>query len=899
MPARSLNEFLSKRKVTQSGDPNTHWSFDDKDKYMITEDDLDEFYKLYCDEIDDNRQLYLTEKSTPVGMLRVDLDFKYEGIVEQHKHTQDQVISFVKAYMKVVKDFVKVTEDVSIFILEKRKPTPGIDKNTGAKFSKSGIHIHVPAIKSRQEIEEAIRRKLIHRMEEFFPNLNLMESWEKAYDESALNHSKNWVILGSQKEGHNALPYRIRYVLDWDVETEEISVDKTIPPITPELLKHHTVRCLNESEMTPLTDEGKKKISLHKERSHSVGRGGRPAVMPGKNTSHGSSPGRNYIEPLSQELRDYYTAHLNNLTPHYYSDYTAWTEVGICLKNIHPHLENTWLNFSSKYDNYNENESIDKWRSFGSRNDGIKLTKASLLYWSRESNFEGFQKIERENVDNLLDIASKSGREYDIAQIIHALYRDEFVCSSYEKSDWYQFVGHAWKNISRGVPLLARISGEIANKFLKKENAENTNLQNLGSCNHSPKDMKPEECLQCACKLRKKQYLNMYNKLGQTGFKDNIMKECKLLFFDGDFENKLNNNKTLLAFNNGVYDLQTHEFRQGQPEDYISKCTNLDYNTSMTHTEYDCWPELQKFLKSILPRESVRTYFLRHVSSCLAGAEGSQKFHIMTGSGSNGKSLFTNLIVKSFGTYATKVPISLMTQKRNKSSAASPEIMKMRGCRFGSMAEPDEGEALSTGLLKELSGGESITSRDLYAGSKDMQDFVLQIRLHLACNEKPKVTTNDGGTWRRLVVIDFPTKFVAKPNPANKNELPMDETIDFKVNSPEWAECFMSMLVSIYKEGNGWRKMEPPKEVMEYTNEYHEESDAIAKFMNEYIHTDTETPGETFEPVIKAKITEVFKEWKRNNEIQKGNVDELMKRIEAGFGKYPRGGWTNFRIGSA
>lgn len=907
MPARTTNEFLdgnkhapsekerNGRKVLDKDSPFTLWSFENKQKWFIDEDDLDEFYKLYCADVRNGVPLFLTEKMTAVGMLRVDLDFKYEGDVSEHKHTQAQVISFVKAYMEEVRKYIQVPEDVEVFILEKDYPTYDKAKNV----SNSGIHMHIPSIKTRSSIETTIRRNLIRRMPEFFPGLEFAKgkTWDDVYDKSPLSHNNNWPMLGSKKPAEGSLPYRIRYILDWEAESGDISVDTNVPTvITPALLRQHSVRS-RDSEMTPLTEKGEKDTAPVAERSHSVGRGGRPAVMPGKNASRGSSPGRNYIEPLSAELKKYYHDHLFNLSSVYYTDYKAWTDVGICLKNIHPDLEDEWLEFSHQYEKYNQSESIAKWMSFGSRNDGEKLTKASLLYWSRESNFERFQEIERNNVDRLVDTAANTMREFDVAEIIHAKYRGEFVCSNYEKSDWYQFVGHVWKNISRGVPLLARLSGEIAKLFLKKADEESKNIQNSDPCPHTPKEPDPT-CEVCRSRQNMKKYNNMYIKLGQTGFKDSVMKECKLLFFDGDFENKLNNNKTLLAFNNGIYDLQNHDFRQGQPEDYISKCTNLDYNITMTHQEYDCWPELEKFLKSILPRESVRTYFLRHVASCLAGAEGSQKFHIMTGSGSNGKSLFTNLIVKSFGTYATKVPVSLMTQKRNKSSAANPEIMKMRGCRFGSMAEPDEGEALSTGLLKELSGGESMTSRDLYAGSKDMQDFVLQIRLHLACNEKPKVTTNDGGTWRRLVVIDFPSKFVAKPNPANKNELPMDETIDFKVNTPEWAECFMSMLVSIYKEGNGWRKMDPPKEVMEYTNEYHEESDAIAKFMNEYIHTDAETPGEPPEPVSKPRVTDTFREWKRSNEVLKGNVDELMKRIEAQFGKYPRGGWTNFRLGS-
>jgi phage/plasmid-associated DNA primase len=99
----------------------------------------------------------------------------------------------------------------------------------------------------------------------------------------------------------------------------------------------------------------------------------------------------------------------------------------------------------------------------------------------------------------------------------------------------------------------------------------------------------------------------------------------------------------------------------------------------------------------------------------------------------------------------------------------------------------------------------------------------------LACNEKPKVNTTDGGTWRRLVVIDFPMKFVARSRRARTSCRWMSR-LSSKVVSEEWATCFMSYLIALYKEGNGWRKLTPPMEVMAYTNEYKEESDVIARF---------------------------------------------------------------------
>jgi phage/plasmid-associated DNA primase len=147
-------------------------------------------------------------------------------------------------------------------------------------------------------------------------------------------------------------------------------------------------------------------------------------------------------------------------------------------------------------------------------------------------------------------------------------------------------------------------------------------------------------------------------------------------------------------------------------------------------------------------------------------------------------------------------------------------------------------------------------------------------------------------------VIDFPNKFVNDPRAPN--ELPIDESIMQKVLSREWAECFMAYLVHLFKEGKGLTKLVPPQEVEAYTNEYKEESDSIAKFMGEYIHAhdDTEMPGQAYENVSWTSIMTTFHEWKRSNEVTKGGIADLRKRIEAEYGKMPTGGWTNFRFGT-
>jgi phage/plasmid-associated DNA primase len=211
------------------------------------------------------------------------------------------------------------------------------------------------------------------------------------------------------------------------------------------------------------------------------------------------------------------------------------------------------------------------------------------------------------------------------------------------------------------------------------------------------------------------------------------------------------------------------------------------------------------------------------------------------------------------------------------------------------MQEPEEGANIKTGLMKELSSCEKITARDLFAGAKEMIDIEIQAKYHVSCNNKPKVDTQDGGTWRRLLVIDFPNKFV--PNPTAPNELPDDKTIQMKVESVEWAECMMNYLVTIFKEGHGFRKLPVPEKVTLSTSEYKSETDVIGRFISEFIH-----PLDADEKVADTKLTITqmnadFQRWKQNNSISQGSTAELKKRMEATYTKYPNGGWDSFRYG--
>lgn len=880
-------------RLTGKGQSYTVNTMNGFDHWMVNSDDMEEFYKLYYANILNGVPMYYTEKCTPIGQLRVDLDFKYDGIVDEHKHTQDQVIAFVKSYMEEVRKLVTIKDDVEIYVLEKDFPTYDKNKNISA----SGVHIQIPNIKTRPSVEETVRRMMVRRMEEFFPNLGLRDDWNKVYDTSPLNHNGHWPILGSKKHNDGALPYKIRYVVDWDHETGDVSVDGDVPLIpTLELIRKLSTRS-TPSDESPLTLEGEKICRPPAtEVARSVSRG--RTTTRESPTSRSTSPGRQYVEPLSDVRRQYIRDHVFNLKAERYIDYKMWTDVGFCLKNIHPDLEEVFQDFSEQINSvkpgsYNQSECMNKWNTFGFRVEGERLSEKSLRYWSREDNRDGYEEIERWNVEKLVDDAAGTASDYDVAMVVHARYRDEFRCANYANNDWYYYVGHIWRNSEKGVELLKRLSSDIAKMFLEKEMIEAEKIRISGNCSHN-KEPDPE-CDTCKAEERKKRYLTVRLKLKSNAFKNNVMRECQVLFYDPEFAKKLDDNKHLIAFNNGVFDTLCQKFREGRPDDCISMCTNVEYNPDIKYSEFPCWEELKTFLDRILPIPSVRTFFLKHLATNLSGVF-QPRFMIMTGNGSNGKSMLMNLMATGMGDYCYKVNVAMFTQKRGKAGAAAPELIRMRGKRFVMMSEPDEGEPLSTGILKELTSCEKVSGRDLFAGSKHIIEFDVQAKFHLACNEKPPVNTTDGGTWRRLKVVHFPSKFVAKPE--GPNQYLVDETIQQKVLSTEWATCFMNYLVHLYTEGKGLGKLSAPAEVDSYTNEYQDDSDIIARFIREYIHT-SEGDEEEVNPVTWTDVSSTFQEWKRQNELgHRGSATELKKRLEDRFGKARRGGWMAFTFGN-
>ena len=76
------------------------------------------------------------------------------------------------------------------------------------------------------------------------------------------------------------------------------------------------------------------------------------------------------------------------------------------------------------------------------------------------------------------------------------------------------------------------------------------------------------------------------------------------------------------------------------------------------------------------------------------------------------------------------------------------------------MQEPSENMTITAGVMKELTGGDPLTGRALYC---DSITFIPQFTLVVCTNHLFYIKSTDDGTWRRIRVCDFQSKFLSNP----------------------------------------------------------------------------------------------------------------------------------------
>ncbi|MFQ6041078.1 MAG: phage/plasmid primase, P4 family, partial [Candidatus Poribacteria bacterium] len=266
----------------------------------------------------------------------------------------------------------------------------------------------------------------------------------------------------------------------------------------------------------------------------------------------------------------------------------------------------------------------------------------------------------------------------------------------------------------------------------------------------------------------------------------------------------------LLGCANGVIDLQTGEFRQGRREDYIMKSTNLSYNPTA-----EC-PRWIQFLDEIfLGNTELIDFIHRGIGYSLTGDTSEQCLFICYGTGWNGKSKFLILLRALLGDYARNTPFSTFTERYR--DTATNDLAALAGVRLVTSSEIGEGKRLNEARIKAMTGSDPITARFLYG---EFFDYTPAYKVWLAVNHKPVIKGIDEGIWRRIRLIPFEASFKANPDPYIEEKL--------KAELEGILRWGVEGCLKWQRE-----RLEMVEKVKAATDEYRQESDVIAQFLDE------------------------------------------------------------------
>lgn len=300
----------------------------------------------------------------------------------------------------------------------------------------------------------------------------------------------------------------------------------------------------------------------------------------------------------------------------------------------------------------------------------------------------------------------------------------------------------------------------------------------------------------------------------------------------------------LLGVENGVINLRSGKLREHRPSDLMTRIAPVVFDPKAKCPTW--WRFLNRAMRArhngqhrwSVDRD-LAEFLRRMVGSCLTGITNDQVLFFLYGHGANGKSTFLNTVRELLGQdYAKQASYETLTQKKFGRQSTN-DLARLQGARAVLSSEIEDGSQLDESLVKQMTGGEAITARFLYA---ENVEFIPKFKLLIAGNHKPVIRGDDDGIWRRMQLIPF-TETI--PEGERDSELPekLRKELPGILN---WA----------LRGCRDWRRMKlrPPKAVRQAVDQYRSDSDLLGQWIDECCAV---APGAT------AKAGEAYSSYSR------------------------------------
>lgn len=360
---------------------------------------------------------------------------------------------------------------------------------------------------------------------------------------------------------------------------------------------------------------------------------------------------------------------------------------------------------------------------------------------------------------------------------------------------------------------------------------------------------------------KRKQYMSFVAKMGDRRFRDRLMKDAAdSMRIEAE---QFDTHPYLINCKNGTYDLESMEFREHRWQDFLTMQTNFEYSVQDVRCER--W---EKFIKEVTQNDYEKAdYLQRALGYSILGTSKEECMFILHGKTTrNGKSTMLDAIQHLLGDYSTVAPVELIcrSDRAKNAEAANPVLAKLKGKRMVTMSESDTAGKLDEATIKQYTGGEDITARELYQSAITYKP---QFTMWLSCNDLPAVKDKSLFASDRVRVIEFNRHFT---------DAEQDKGLKDYFESAEAMKGIFTWLIAGYFKYRrfGLKMNDNMKAVVK---QYERDNDLVLQFLEEKCERDDNVS-------TKAKsLYDTYKIWCKSN----GYYVCSMKKFNAEVTAHP------------
>ena len=329
-------------------------------------------------------------------------------------------------------------------------------------------------------------------------------------------------------------------------------------------------------------------------------------------------------------------------------------------------------------------------------------------------------------------------------------------------ASFMRFDGTLWADDGDGVRLRAMIQEEVTPLFARR-------VEYYGGLTAPLSRWAIEQAQKQAVSLSK-----AVGRLGDARFLDRVAFSLRSELLEAGFLDRLDTAAPhLVAFTNGVWDLERHAFRRATPEDLLSVSTGYPF---IPVKDEAVAAEVASYLARVFPDPAWRARVLgllaRHLNGapedCRDDDDYGATAHV--GQRGSGKSLFFRALGLALGAYAVQFDAEMLKARAwSGAPRPAPELAAWRACRILYSSDMANGRGvLNDAVLRKLTSGEELHFRMLYEKARAFRPM---FRLHLLCGPEHHAACSPN-------LIHYTSRFTSKPDEVDRHVFPQDPRLD-------------------------------------------------------------------------------------------------------------------------